>query len=314
MRLLNFLFVVCSLFLLACSDDSSSANDSQKGSGAVGGACKGDAYASEIDRNQNTITLHHIKYRTECDVQGPVPTFASVGIAQDLVYDYQFVGDTLIIKARGDGFKEIVMVGGKNGNPLARWKVLSGYNFVDGAIVKDEEREEDSSNDYFNIAENCMSIEDGTYDSWDYTETQMVAWIYDELFSHYKFDHLSNAYGDYLFTKGGDHVASDIELYGISVLEKTKTSETISAYNQTVSIRFSDIVRDSRDNIYSSYKATVEANGSTCSYEYLYASSVPEEFCKIEYRNSMEVNNGKAVRINNDDTESFAKCLTELLP
>ena len=73
--------------LMACGDDSSSANDSQKGSGAVGGACKGDAYASEIDRNQNTITLHHIKYRTECDVQGPVPTFASVGIAQDLVYD-----------------------------------------------------------------------------------------------------------------------------------------------------------------------------------------------------------------------------------
>ena len=66
--------------------------------------------------------------------------------------------------------------------------------------------------------------------------------------------------------------------------------------------------------IYSSYKATVEANGSACVYDYLYASEVPEEFCKAEYKDFIELDGDKAVRVNNDNTVDFAECLSKLLP
>lgn len=311
MRLLKFLFVTSCLFFLACGDDSS-ANDGGNNPAEVGGACNKDAIDITIDKEQKLITAHISATRNDCSVKEGVLSFAGETKTIDRVLDYQFVGDTLILAWRGEGFVEMVMVGGKNGNLSARWKVLPGYRYINGTIQKVEES---SLNTYYTISENCLFIEDGPdLRSRDFMESEMVAWIYDNLFSHYKFDHSGNAYGSFLFTNGGDHVASDQNLYGITVLEKTQTSETISAFGQTVSIRFSDIEYDSRYFIYSSYKATVEANGSACVYDYLYASEVPEEFCKAEYKDFIELDGDKAVRVNNDNTVDFAECLSKLLP
>lgn len=310
MRLVNILFAAGSLFFLACGEENSPVDSAGKNSTVADGTCSKDAVNIIIDRNQSIIVAHISNEKNDCSVNGDVFSFVGETRTWDLVYDYKFVGDTLILAARGDGYQEIVMVGGKKGTLSGRWKVISGYRYIDGSIVKEEES---SSNDFFNISENCLFIEDNSLESMDYMESYMIAWIYDHLFSQYKFDHLSNAYGSELFTHASEHVASDKELYGITVLEKTRTSETISAFGQTVSISFSNIEYDSRYFIYSSYKAVVEANGKSCVYDYLYASEVPEKFCKAEYKDFIEIKEGKAVRVNNDNTGDFGICLSKLL-
>jgi hypothetical protein len=258
------------------------------------------------------MTAHILNTRNECTVDGDVFTFTGEERKRDIVYDYQFVGDTLILAARGEGYQEIVLVGGKNGNLSARWKVLPGYRFINGSIIKEDE-ESATSPDHFDISENCLFIEDNSFTDWDYTESRMTAWIYDNLFSRYKFIHSSNAYGDELFTRGDDQVTSAKEQYGITVLEKNRTSETIEAFGQTVSIRYTNIQRDTRNYIFGSYDATVEANGKFCNYTYFYMSEVTKEVCKAEYKDYIEVKDNKAVRVNRDDTESFAQCLLGLL-
>ena len=42
-------------------------------------------------------------------------------------------------------------------------------------------------------------------------------------------------------------------------------------------------------------------------------SEVTKEVCKAEYKDYIEVKDNKAVRVNRDDTESFAQCLLGLL-
>ena len=311
MHLRHLFFIASSFCLFACGESEAPTNTEKKNA-EVAGTCTDPSINITIDDVQSTMTAHILNTRNECTVDGDVFTFTGEEREHDIVYDYKFVGDTLILAARGDGFQEIVLVGGKNGNLKARWKVLPGYRFINGSIVKEDE-ESATTPDHFDISENCLFIEDNSLSNWDYTESRLTAWIYDNLFSRYKFIHSSNAYGDELFTRGGDQVASAKEEYGITVLEKTRTSETITAFGQTVSIRYDNIQSDTRYYIFRSYDATVEANGKSCNYTYLYMSEVPEEACKAEYKDYIEVKDNKAVRVNRDDTESFAQCLLGLL-
>ena len=309
---LRHLFIIASSFCLFACGESETPTNTEKKNAEVAETCTAPSINITIDDVQSTMTAHILNTRNECTVDGDVFTFTGEKRERDLVYDYQFVGDTLILAARGEGYQEIVLVGGKNGNLSARWKVLPGYRFINGSIVQEDE-ESATTPDHFDISENCLFIEDNSLSNWDYTESRMTAWIYDNLFSRYKFIHSSNAYGDELFTRGGDQVASAKEEYGITVLEKTRTSETIMAFGQTVSIRYDNIQSDTRYYIFRSYDATVEANGKSCNYTYLYMSEVPEEACKAEYKDYIEVKDNKAVRVNRDDTESFAQCLLGLL-
>lgn len=311
MHLRHLFFIASSFCLFACGESEAPTNTEKKNA-EVAGTCTDPSIKITIDDVQNTMTAHLSSMRNECTVDGDVFTFTGEERKHDIVYDYKFVGDTLILAARGDGFQEIVLVRGKNGNLTARWEVLPGYRFINGSIVKEDE-ESSTTPDHFDISENCLFIEDNSLTDWDYTESRMTAWIYDNLFSHYKFVHSSNAYGNELFAQGGDQIASAKEEYGITVLKKTRTSETITAFGQTVSIRYDNIQSDTRYYIFSSYDATVEANGKSCNYTYLYMSEVPEEACKAEYKNYIEVKDNKAVRVNRDDTESFAQCLLGLL-
>ena len=309
---LRHLFIIASSFcLFACGDSSTPTNTEKKSE--VAGSCTDPSIKITIDDVQNTMTAHILNTRNECTVDGDVFTFTGETRERELVYDYQFVGDTLILAARGEGYQEIVLVGGKNGNLTARWEVLPGYRFINGSLVKEDE-ESSTSPDHFDISENCLFIEDNSFTDWDYTESEMTAWIYDQLFFRYKFIHLGNAYGDYLFTRGGDQVASAKEEYGITVLEKTRTSETITAFGQTVSIRYDNIQSDSRYYIFRSYEATVEANGKSCNYTYFFMSDVTKEVCKAEYKDYIEVKDNKAVTVNRDDTAKFGTCLSKLLP
>jgi hypothetical protein len=310
---LRHLFFITSTFLFFACGESETPTNAEKKNAEVAGTCTDPSINITIDDVQNTMTAHLLNTRNECSVDGDVFTFTGEKMERDLVFDYQFVGDTLILAARGEGYQEIVLVGGKNGNLSARWKVLPGYRFINGSIVKEDE-ESATSPDHFDISENCLLLEDNSFTDWDYTESRMTAWIYDQLFFRYKFIHLSNAYGDELFTRGSDQIASAKEQYGITVLEKTRTSETIEAFGQTVSIRYTNIQRDTRNYIFGSYEATVEANGNSCNYTYFYMSEVTEEFCKAEYKDYIEVKDNKAVRVNRDDTETFGTCLSKLLP
>lgn len=309
---LRHLFFITSTFLFFACGESEAPTNTVKKNAEVAGTCTDPSINITIDDVQSTMTAHISNMRNECTVDGEVFTFTGEERNRDIVFDYQFIGDTLILAARGEGYQEIVLVGGKNGNLSARWKVLPGYRFINGSIVQ-EEVSSDTPNDYYDISESCLFIEDNSLSNWDYTESRLTAWIYDNLFSRYKFIHSSNAYGDELFTRGGDQVASAKEEYGITVLEKTRTSETIMAFGQTVSIRYDNIQSDTRYYIFRSYDATVEANGKSCNYTYLYMSEVPEEACKAEYKDYIEVKDNKAVRVNRDDTESFAQCLLGLL-
>lgn len=308
----HHLFIIVSSFCLFACGDSSTPTDTEKKS-EVAGSCTDPSIKITIDDAQSTMTAHLSSTRNECTVVGDVFTFTGETRERDLVYDYQFVGDTLILAARGDGFQEIVLVGGKNGNLSARWEVLPGYRFINGSIVKEDE-ESSTTPDHFDISENCLFLEDNSLTDWDYTESRMTAWIYDNLFSHYKFVHSGNAYGNELFAQGGDQIASAKEEYGITVLKKTRTSETIEAFGQTVSIRYDNIQRDTRNYIFGSYEATVEANGNSCNYTYFYMSEVTKEVCKAEYKDYIEVKDNKAVRVNRDDTAEFGSCLSKLLP
>ena len=310
---LRHLFFITSTFLFFACGESETPTNTEKKNAEVAGTCTAPSINITIDDVQSTMTAHLLNTRNECTVDGDVFTFTGETRERELVYDYQFVGDTLILAARGEGYQEIVLVGGKNGNLSARWKVLPGYRFINGSIVKEDE-ESATTPDHFDISENCLFLEDNSLTDWDYTESEMTAWIYDNLFSHYKFVHSSNAYGNELFAQGGDQIASAKEEYGITVLKKTRTSETIEAFGQTVSIRYDNIQRDTRNYIFGSYEATVEANGKSCNYTYFFMSDVTKEVCKAEYKDYIEVKDNKAVTVNRDDTAKFGTCLSKLLP